>query len=86
MYSFINYIYNKIFYTNCKVQVESSNENIKNKSDIINTICDYKLLDSIQLINIKKLSHDSLLDIVKTFNDNIRHTHILLKDFLEDDK
>jgi len=68
------------------VQVESSNENIKNKSDIINTICDYKLLDSIQLINIKKLSHDSLLDIVKTFNDNIRHTHILLKDFLEDDK
>ena len=60
-------LYNYIFYNNNKIK---NDKETKQKNNIIETINNIQILDDIQKNNIKKLSYNSLLEIIWSFNAN----------------
>jgi hypothetical protein len=65
---------------------EKQKEKIRNqKSDIINTICDFKSLNKTQLNNIKNQSANSLIEILIYFNNNQEYCKELIEERYLDD-
>ena len=64
-------LYNHIFIKKNKVECENCVEqNNKNKKEIINRINDIYILNEKHIDNVKKLSHDSLVDLIMCYNNN----------------